>query len=246
MLVACSAPSPQPRETPSQAPTPPAALKSAPPLAPDPVPIATAVLDPVLVEPASGRTCVLRWNELKAAMPPTIDLRAADPLGDECVDGFDPRATCVPNGSDCFRATMRGGHEATLSVVGPEGSGHFETLGLSIDGQRGLCLTASTVGWRYLSAVGHKLAPLPWLTDADGDGDAELVVWSRLPWGDSEVTNALVPVVYALDGDRLVRRDDKARALRVKVADAYHELANLNESPEARACFVAVTAALGG
>ena len=181
-------------------------------------------------------------------MPPTIDLTANDPLGDECVEGFDPTTTCVPSpdGPSCFEGTMRGGHKATLSVVGPEGSGRFETLGLSIDGKRGLCLTASTVGWRYLFPVGHKLAPLPWLTDVDGDGDAELVVWSRLPWGDSEVTNALVPVVYALDGDRLVRRDDKAKALRVKVADAYHELANLNENPEARACFVAVTAALGG
>ena len=96
--------------------------------------------------------------------------------------------------------------------------------------------------------VGDRLAPLPWLKDVDGDGDAELIVWSRLPWGDSEVDNALVPVVYALDPvhDRLVRRDDKAKALRVKVADAYHELANRNENPEARACFVAVTAALGG
>lgn len=211
-------------------------------------PRSSAPLDPVLVEPASHGSCVLRWSELQAAMPPTIDLSANDPLGDECVDGFDPSATCMPNGEDCFRGTMRGGHDATLSVVGPEGSGRFETLGLSIDGKRGLCLTASTVGWRYLFPVGDRLAPLPWLADADGDGDAELIVWSRLPWGDSEVANALVPVVYALDPsrDRLVRRDDKAKALRVKVADAYHELLNLNESPEARECFVAVTAALGG
>jgi len=43
-----------------------------------------------------------------------------------------------------------------------------------------------------------------------------------------------------------VRRDDKAKALRVKVADAYHELVTRNERPEGRACFVAVTAALGG
>jgi hypothetical protein len=214
---------------------------------PTSAPHSTTQLDPVLVEPASHGSCVLRWSELQAAMPPTIDLADSDPLGDECVDGFDLKAAaCTPNGDDCFQATMRGGHEATLSVVGPEGSGRFETLGLSIDGTRGLCLTASTVGWRYLFPVGKMLAPLPWLADADGDGDAELIVWSRLPWGDSEVANALVPVVYALDSERLVRRDDKAKALRVKVADAYHELVNLNENPEARACFVAVTAALGG
>jgi len=180
--------------------------------------------------------------------PATIPLLPAGAqLSDECSDGFDPStAPCADGSDDCIHATMRGHQHATLSVAGPDGSGHFASLSFSVDGKRFACMTASTVGWRYLFPVGDKLAPLQWLADVDGDSDAELVVWSRLPWGDSEVTNALMPVVYALDGDRLVRRDDKAKALRVKVADAYHELVKLDEAPEARACFVAVTAALGG
>ncbi|HTL38343.1 MAG TPA: hypothetical protein VL326_34670 [Kofleriaceae bacterium] len=226
----------------------------APPIANHVATAPPSVLDPLLVEPASSRSCVLRWEELKGAMPPVIEL---SPVGskrsdkseesDECAEGFDPATiTCEPGSEDCFTATMRGGHEATLSVLGPEGSGRFETLGLSIDGARFTCMITSTVGWRYLFPVGKMLAPLPWLADVDGDKEAELIVWARLPWGDSEVTNALAPVVYVLDGDRLVRRDDKAKALRVKVADAYHALANLGENPEARACFNAVTTAFGG
>jgi hypothetical protein len=247
LFAACSG-SP---ESPSVPPTPTAVPAKSPiaNVAPSAA-IASAAgpLDPLLVEPASGRSCDLRWSELKDAAPPTIALLPANgKLSDECAESFDPkRASCAPGDTDCFQATMRGGHKATLSVIGPEGSGRFETLGLSIDGKRFACITASTVGWRYLVPVADKLAPLPWLADVDGDKDAELIVWQRLPWGDSEVTNALVPVVYVLDGDRLVRRDDRAKALRVRVADAYHVLASRNENPEAQACFSAVTAALGG
>jgi hypothetical protein len=209
-----------------------------------------AKLDPVVNEPASeGRACALRWNELDEVAPATIDLGpATGQLTDECPDGFDPKTpSCAPDADLCVDAVMRGGHQAKLSVSGPAGSGHFASLGLSVDGNRFVCLTASTVGWRYLFPVGAKLAPLPWLADVDDDDDlAELVLWQRLPWGDAEVTNGLVPIVYVLDGDRLVRRDDRAHALRVKVADAYHELVQRGESPEARACFVAMTAALGG
>lgn len=209
-----------------------------------------AKLEPVVIEPASeSRSCDLRWSELDEVAPKTIDLVPANGrLTDECAEGFDPATpSCATDHDECIEAVMRGGHKATLSVSGPAGSGHFASLGLSIDGQRFVCLTASTVGWRYLFPVGAKLAPLPWLANVDDEDDlAELVLWQRLPWGDAEVTNGLVPVVYVLDGDRLVRRDDRAHALRVKVADAYHELVQRGESPEARSCFVALTAVLGG
>jgi hypothetical protein len=212
------------------------------------VPAALAKLEPVIIEPESeSRSCALRWTELDAAAPKIIELAPANgQLTDECADGFDPKTpSCADGNDECIEADMRGGQHATLSVSGPAGSGHFASLGLAVD-NRFVCLTASTVGWRYLFPVGTKLAPLPWLADVDGDGDAELVVWQRLPWGDAEVTNGLVPVVYSLDGDRLVRQDDRARALRVKVADAYHDLVQRGESPEARSCFVAMTVALGG
>lgn len=212
-------------------------------------PAPLAKLEPVIIEPESeGRSCGLRWNELDDVAPKIIELVPANGrLTDECAEGFDPATpSCATDNDECIDATMRGGKTAKLSVSGPAGSGHFASLGLSIEGKRFTCLMASTVGWRYLFPVGAKLAPLPWLADVDGDGDAELVLWQRLPWGDAEVTNGLVPVVYSLDGDRLVRQDDRAHELRLKVADAYHDLVQRGESPEARSCFVAMTAALGG
>ncbi|HUS29535.1 MAG TPA: hypothetical protein VMZ53_13575 [Kofleriaceae bacterium] len=205
-----------------------------------------AKLDPILIEPASGRSCALRWDELRGAAPPTIDLvPASSKLTDDCPEGFDPVSNICAEGAGCVHATMRGGEEATLSIRGPEGSGRFNAVGLSIGGKRFACITASTVGWRLIAESGDKLAPLKWLEDVDGDKDAELVIWTRLPWGDSEVANALMPVVYVLDGDRLVRRDDRAKALRVKVAGVYHGLVNLAPDGEKKACFVALTAALG-
>jgi hypothetical protein len=87
------------------------------------------------------------------------------------------------------------------------------------------CLIGSTVGWRLLHHVGEQLAPLPFLADIDGDGAHEVVLWTRLPWGSVGGREcALSRFVYVLDGDRLVRRDDKAAALRAKVGDAYRAL----------------------
>ena len=250
LIVGCSGSGPPHKKAPDWE-----AIESAPsapvkPIANNVAAATPAKLEPVVIEPTSeSRSCDLRWAELDGVAPKTIDLMpTSGPLGDECPEGFDPKTpSCVTGNDECVEAVMRGGHKATLWVSGPAGSGHFASLGLSIDGQRFVCLTASTVGWRYLFPVGARLAPLPWLANVDDTDDlAELVLWQRLPWGDAEVTNGLVPVVYVLDGDRLVRRDDEAHALRIKVADAYHELVQRGESPEARSCFVAMTAALGG
>lgn len=197
-----------------------------------------ARLEPVIEQPAADPSCPLRWDELGEAAPPVIPLqRAYGEVGEECPEAFEPGSPCAP-GSDCDAGQMHGRVEATLTRRGPEGSGRFYWLGLSVGSHHVVCTMASTVGWRYLHEVGEMLAPLPWLTDIDGDGEAELVLWQRLPWGDAEVTNALMPVVYVLDGDRLIRRDDRSHALRAKVGAAYAALAQRGGNEEAHACFV--------
>lgn len=217
--------------------------RAAPPTAP------RAPLAPVVTRPALDDACPLAWDELAEAAPPTIALTPAVPDGgaaDMCPGDFDPaavRAGCP----DCVAGRMGGDH-AMLQVEGPAGSGRFVSLGLVVDGSRPAvaCVMASTVAWRHLVEVADRLAPLPWLADLDGDGDAELITWHRLPWGGSEFENALVPVVYVRAGDLLVRRDDRARALAARVADAYRALAARGTPGPEPACRRAITAALDG
>jgi len=210
-------------------------------------------LEPVLETPAGSDECPLRWDELAAYAPATIELtqvasedpRLAVDMNDDC-PGFDPRETTCASGIDCNEAQMHGGNHAALSIVGPAGTGRFFSIGLAVEGKGFACMTASTVGARALYPAGNQLTRSPWLADVDGDREAELVVWSRLPWGDAEVTNALMPVVYVLDRSRLVRRDDRSRALRKQVSSAYRGLvAKTPSDDERRACFASVATALG-
>ncbi|MCA9676024.1 MAG: hypothetical protein KC464_13380, partial [Myxococcales bacterium] len=167
--------------------------------------------------------------------------------------GFDPVALLGPGGCvapDCEAGELAPGVRAALQIEGPAGSGRFEALGLAIAGAppRFVCTTGSTVGWRHLASVATQLAPLSWLDDLDGDGAAEVIVWDRLPWGSSEADNGLVPTAYALDGDRLVRRNDRAASAAARVAAAYRALAGspLSDRGELVACYDALARALDG
>lgn len=175
--------------------------------------------------------CPLRWDELAA--PGTIPLVAGTtPLGDECPE-MDVAALLAPGGCKtpgCTTATIDG--RATAFVIdGPAGSGRFASLGLAVadSSPRYACVTASTVGFRHLGTATSQLAPLPWYEDVNGDGRVELVAWQRLPWGDSEADNGLVPIVYALEGDALVRRDPLGANLAAKVAAAYRSVPTLDQ-----------------
>lgn len=211
-----------------------------------------AARPPAASAAAATAPCALDWAELDAVAPPRIALAPVGTApGDDCPPGFDPVALLAAGGCvapGCTRADM-GGRAAAFEIDGPGGSGRYAQLGVVVDGAvpRFACVTASTVAWRHLYPVADRLAPLPWFDDVDGDGAAELVAWQRLPWGSAEVSNGLVPIVYALDGDALVRRDDRARALAHRVADAYRALI---AQPDARAhpqaCFAAMARALDG
>lgn len=209
----------------------------------------TTTPTPVVTQPAPDPDCPLAWDELIDIAPPTIALAPlpGEPeWPEECPLDFDPAAT-LAGCADCVAGRMTG-DRAGLLVDGPAGSGRFYNLGLVVDGPRPMyaCMMASTVAWRHLVEVADRLAPLPWLDDLDGDGDAELITWHRLPWGSSEFENALVPVVYVRAGDQLVRRDDRARALAARVADAYRALATRGTPGPEPACQRAITAALDG
>ncbi|MCE9579128.1 MAG: hypothetical protein K8W52_38755 [Deltaproteobacteria bacterium] len=217
---------------------------------PDPAPV-TAIA-PVRSAPTAAAACPLGWDEFALAATPTIALQPMVPgqaMPEECPWDFDPSVALAHGCADCVSGTIAPGRRAVLAIAGPAGSGHFASLGLVVDGPqpRFACLLASTVGWRYLAPVAHRLSPLPWLADLDGDHLVELIAWQRLPWGNDEVSNALAPVVYALSGDTLVRRDDRGRALASKVGDAYAALAALPDdadAPRPKACFLAVEDAL--
>jgi hypothetical protein len=223
--------------------------RSEPPAPAQPRPTPGGGGDPVA---APAEACLLAWDALDDAAPAVLPLAVWPPaaLPDDCPEAFD--ASLLLSDPDacaalsCARAPMAG-LDAALVVDGPVGSGRYSALGLAIaDGAtiRFVCVTASTVGWRHLHEVASALAPLPWLADLDGDGSAEMVVWGRLPFGHSEVENGLVPAVYSLERDRLIRRDRAGASVARRVADAYRVLQSGGDPTAPFLCYAALARAL--
>jgi len=215
-------------------------------------------------EPAPApAACSLSWEELATWEPAKIPLRtwssAAAADDDLCPDGFDARAVLAKGGCkapDCLRADLGHGRRGALVVAGPGGSGRYWQLGLALDGPvpSFACTNGSTVGWRHLYRVADMLAPLPWLDDVDGDHRPEVIVWVRLPWGNSEYENGMVPAIYRLEGGALVRHDELGVPLARRVAAAYRRLSALAAAdrdapdddihPHETACYDAIARAL--
>ncbi|HTL38342.1 MAG TPA: hypothetical protein VL326_34665 [Kofleriaceae bacterium] len=208
-------------------------------------------LEPVIETPAGSDECPLRWDELADLAPTTIELTplaGSDPRlavdANAACPWFDPTAMSCSGYSECNVATMRGARNAALTVG--RASGGFVSLGIAVEGKGFACVTASTVGAKNLYPLGTKLIREPWLADVDGDQEAELVIWTRLPWGDQVVATALMPVVYVLDGSRLVRRDDVSHDLRKRVSATYRRFETMAASGDKRrACYASVATALG-
>ncbi|HTR54966.1 MAG TPA: hypothetical protein VMJ10_29975 [Kofleriaceae bacterium] len=201
-------------------------------------------LEPFVVpSPRGDETCHLRGDEIDEVAPPVIALAAWTPAGggDDCPTGFVATVTDSAACSGCESGRTHDGRRVRLVIDGPNGSEHLFALGLAVDGTptRFACLPASTVGIRALGGTPDGFGRMPWLADLDHDGASELVVWEPLAWGDAAVQTALFPVVYAIDGDRLVRRDDRAKELRHTVAGWY--AAKPHEE-----CFATIARALGG
>lgn len=117
--------------------------------------------------------------------------------------------------------------ELLVSAVGPEGSGRHWTVTVAVLEKgtaaptRGVCLAASTRGWRTLREF--EGAALPWLEDGDGDGRAELVLWSsyEVAEGESPATAGLVAWAYELSGPDLRLDLPATRRLAARLATAY-------------------------
>ena len=205
--------------------------------APPPRPRSTA---PVIFERPASTDCPLRWDEVHA--PARIALRSAPK--ENCTAPPSELLACT----DCQRATVASGQRAVFQSTEPGGSGRFSQFTLAVDGPpRVACGDMSTVGWRHLDRVSDWLAPLPWFADIDGDGTHEVIAWQRLPWGDAESTNGMIPIVYAVEADALVRRDDIAVPIARKVAAAYRALATLRMSEgmtSSMACYRAIATSL--
>ena len=117
--------------------------------------------------------------------------------------------------------------QLVVAADGPDGSGRFWTItaGRAATGgrpTRGVCLTASTLGWRTLRSFGG--GPLPWIADRDNDRRPELVLWESFPLSvdASAADYGLVAWVYEYDlGNYLALDWRSSRALAREVAAAY-------------------------
>lgn len=200
----------------------------------------TAMAPVVLPAPAPTDTCPLEWEDLYAEMPRRIELST---LGaDACTDDAEPTPCpdCATDGA------VASGARAHHEVDGPAGSEKLWTWRIVV-GDRVACGEGSTVGWRHFAGkppAAEIIAPLQWFADVDGDGTYEVIVWQPLAWGDAALTMGLVPFVYAVDTEALVRRDDLAQPLRSKVAAAYRLLAATTDPRELVGDFVACYRAL--
>lgn len=210
-------------------------------------PAADGTLAPVLETPAGSDDCPLRWDELARATPPIVEMvQSATPrkamAADTNCPGFDPTRMTCPDGVDCETGRVRGGHQAVVTRVSTS-SASFVTIGFAVEDKGFACIAMSMPLMRSIYPFAPRMLDEPLLSDLDGDGESELLVWSRLPWGDAEEDSAFVPVVYAFDGSRLVRRDDFATKLRSKVATVYRDVVDRGKAAKNAACFTSVATA---
>jgi len=121
-----------------------------------------------------------------------------------------------------------GAFDLFVSVAGPAGSGRYWQLTIGVGEQqqtkpsRGVCLTTSTSGWRWLEA--YKRLPLPWLEDLDNDGNAEFILWSDFSPGPKMMpfASGLMAWVYRLTADgRLTLDLELSRQMAGELAEAY-------------------------
>jgi hypothetical protein len=132
-----------------------------------------------------------------------------------------------------------GGEPVLVSLDGPGGSGRYWSVHL-VQRAGHACLGGTTVAFRHLYAVtdalkAEGLAPLPALGDVDGDGAAELVIYSGATvepeWGNSGVVLAL-PVLTLAQG-RWTWDEAASRMLAGRLAKVYASLAAATD-PEDR------------
>lgn len=139
--------------------------------------------------------------------------------------GYETQGRCDPVPERRWVRGQAGASDLLVDADGPSGSGRYwnVTIGLAARNEtrpsRGVCLLASTVGWRTL----QRYKPLMWLADINADGVGEIVLWDSFPLrADSSLSDhGLVGWVYGLNGDSLSLDRDLTRRLANELAAAY-------------------------
>ena len=131
-----------------------------------------------------------------------------------------------------------GGEPVLVSLDGPGGSGRYWAVHLV---QRGghACLGGTTIAWRHLYTVtdalkAQGLAPLPALGDVDGDGAAELVLYSGAtvdPEGGNAGVVLALPALTLAHG-RWTWDEAASRMLAGRLAKVYASLAAVPDREE--------------
>ena len=191
---------------------------------------------PAVVE-ADEPECAARWSDF--ALPDVIPLQPIGPIDDSrCPIGFDPAARLISSCPTCLAGSVTGG-KAVVELG--DADRLTRPYGIVVDGvvPRFACLEGGMLGGRHFSTT-HRKPHVPALSDLDGDGSFELVVWGDLPVGPSNWHHASVPVVYEIDHDRLRRRDDVARGLAREIVRAYRTLA----ADRRESCYVTMADAI--
>jgi hypothetical protein len=145
-----------------------------------------------------------------------------DDLGIECSD--------MPVMSGIRKSA--GLYDLFLSADGPSGSGHYWNVAIGIAAKsaskatRGICIAASTIGFRTLRQ--YKNLPLEWLEDIDKDGKSEVVLWDNFPINQETVEYGdaggwgLMAWVYRLSSEGILVIDwELSRRIDLEIAKAY-------------------------
>ena len=130
--------------------------------------------------------------------------------------------------SDGWSRRSAGPGDLHVHADGPMGSGRFWTVTVGVSGKQGsqpthgVCLSASTLGWRTLQRFSK--GPLTWLDDVNNDGRAEFILWDSFPLHNegTMAEYALMAWVYRLVApDSLVIDLDLSRNLARLLAKEY-------------------------
>lgn len=172
--------------------------------------------------------CLMAPHHIEMRLP----IRGLTWLPDEDLSG-----TCDRVPATKWLRSPEGAEALFVYADGPSGSGRSWTVTAGVGGRqqsgptRGVCFTASTVGWRTLQHF--RNGPLPWRDDLDHDGKAEVIVWDSFALHEdaSMAEHGLVAWVYRLNSDNTLALDwSLSRQMAREIAEAYRAPLDSKES----------------
>lgn len=204
--------------------------------------------DPARGRPNAGKKfqCAFIHDQLSSGLrnAPTIELRPApsSPCARDKSEtalkalssGRVERTKWDESGSQSLvtEVGMLGATHAAVVNVGPGGSGRFWTtsVAVALDGLNVFgCRESSTIAWRnIIASQGEPVVPAGWKTLGQ---QGALTIWDSLlshDGGPDPTTNLHLPLVYVLDGRRLVVDQKLTQAAIGDWAAVYRRLASMD------------------